>query len=734
MSVLPPPERDLLPAETDAEADDLDAIIEEARCRARRRRRWYGVCALVVVAVGLVGYVGFNNGGSARSQVGRDRPAVALPPAGRAGLVPAAGIEGGRITALAVDPQSPQTVFAGTPGSLFKSTDGGASWQQLTNGLRATSFVSLAIAHADPQTVYAGTGLGVFKTTDGGATWHAANDGLFGKESAYERERRLDDGYIQTLIIDAGDPETVYAGAAQRGLFKTTNGGASWQHVSAEGVVAIDPNHGETIYATRHPANERSARIYESTDAGNTWRTVGRLRNVDGLVVDPQDSQTLYATSAYVVRKSVDGGQSWRTVKTPGTWLEGFAIDPQRSTTLYLGTAGDGIFKSRDGGHSWRILHSGRAARSSVDALAIAPTSSATVYAGTAGAGVLKSTDSGRSWHVAAEGMTAAGVTALAAPGRDSVYALVSQRGLFKRAHGSWRPVFTPSTMALRLLAVDPQSPETVYVATDDGRIFRTRDGGDTWRRLPARSIPKTTEITALVIDPQNPRILYAGTTSYGSGNGGVFKSSDGGATWRPPQRHGQILGPTEVSELAIDPRNPDHLYGTGSFSGFTDTSTPYFDSDDAGATWNAPHDFGRSFGDVRALALDPSAPATLYAGTAGAGVPTSMDGGEIFYAGTAGAGVLKSTDGDANWRDLNVSFHDQPVNALAVNPHAGQTVYAGTDHGLFTSTDGGEHWHRYQGGELLTRGINDLAIDPTASILYIGGNAGVFELSLASR
>ncbi len=146
-----------------------------------------------------------------------------------AGLQPAAGIEGGSISALAIDPQSPETVFAATTrAGLFKSTDGGGSWHSLAIPVNATPIVSLAIAPADPQTVYAGTGRGVFKTTDGGATWRAANDGLFGKESAYEHEWRLSEGYVQALVVDPGDAETVYAGTYQRGLFKSTNGGASW--------------------------------------------------------------------------------------------------------------------------------------------------------------------------------------------------------------------------------------------------------------------------------------------------------------------------------------------------------------------------------------------------------------------------------------------------------------------------------------------------------------------------
>jgi hypothetical protein len=83
------------------------------------------------------------------------------------------------------------------------------------------------------------------------------------------------------------------------------------------------------------------------------------------------------------------------------------------------------------------------------------------------------------------------------------------------------------------------------------------------------------------------------------------------------------------------------------------------------------------------------------------------------------------------------VSFRDLPENrvtALVVNPHAGRTVYAGTDSGLFFSSDGGENWRRYAGGDLLARGIESLVIDPSGRTLYIGGTAGMFELSLAAH
>ena len=182
------------------------------------------------------------------------------------------------------------------------------------------------------------------------------------------------------------------------------------------------------------------------------------------------------------------------------------AIDPLDSETLYAGADG-GIFKSTDGGRNWTVLDAGREATGWNEVLVLDPSNPATLYAGAGEAGVIKSTDSGRSWQVSAAGMAAAGVDEIAAPSRGSAYALVGPQGLFKRAHHGWRPVFTPPpATALAILAVDPQSPETLYVVTDDGRIFGTRDGGESWRTVSAPPIPKTAEIAALAVDPQNSR------------------------------------------------------------------------------------------------------------------------------------------------------------------------------------------------------------------------------------
>jgi hypothetical protein len=153
----------------------------------------------------------------------------------------------GGVNALAIDPTSGPTVYVGTEGGgVFKTTNGGASWSAVSNGLTSTDVHSLVIDPSRSQTIYAGTwGGGVFKTTNGGASWSAANSGMTGTN-------------VMCLAIDPTSSQIVYAGTLFGGVFKTTTGGASWGRINS-GMnrswlysLAIDPNNSRTVYAGLH--------------------------------------------------------------------------------------------------------------------------------------------------------------------------------------------------------------------------------------------------------------------------------------------------------------------------------------------------------------------------------------------------------------------------------------------------------------------------------------------------
>lgn len=271
------------------------------------------------------------------------------------------GPYGGPISALAIDPQTPTTLYAGTPaGGVYKSLDGGAHWSAASDGLTDVRVRALAIDPQTPATLYAVTqASGVYKSLDGGAHWTAANQGIDGVGGFPPTLG------VVTLAIDPQNPATLYAGRTSGlGVFKSTDGGGQWSAAS-NGLPEGNPGGlGEVVRA---------------------------------LAIDPQTPGTLYAgTFQSGVYKSTDGGNQWDATNDGlgDLVILTLAIDPLAPGTLYAGTRDGGVFKSADGGTSWLAMNEGMIA-SSVFSLAIDPQTLGTLYAGGV-EGVFRSVDGGR--------------------------------------------------------------------------------------------------------------------------------------------------------------------------------------------------------------------------------------------------------------------------------------------------------------------------------------------------
>jgi photosystem II stability/assembly factor-like uncharacterized protein len=529
---------------------------------------------------------------------------------------------------------------------------------------------------------------------------------------------------VDKLLVDSRDPETVYA-APDGTVFKTTNGGASWRRVGPPridaGALALDPTHPEIIYAGTWEKG-----VFKSTDGGASWhRTELRRGVVDALVVDPRHPKTVYAVMVIKrkgIFKSSDGGASWHSAGFVGKDVGRLLLDPQHPETLYA-QAGARIFKSRDGGRTWRALAVGRAA----ELLALHPRKSTRLYAGSVG-GILTSLDAGRSWRVTGRGPGAAWVWALAVDARTgAAYAGIDGGGVAKRTGGRWRTMNTDEHVTA--LAVDPQDPDVVYAARDDpADLLKSTDGGRSWQRLRVPWKPWISDrglayVEALFVDPQNPKAVYAYVDNAADNGSPVwFKSTDGGATWEVPEdpffstADAGIPGTeSDPSALAFDPLDSHTVYAY-------DDHAPLFKSTDGGATWQrAGYPFIPASLSVHVLAIDPREPTTLYAAE-----EEEYQGEGIFKK---GKGIFKSTDGGSSWRAVGLKGHN--VWALAIDPRRRQTVYAGTESGFFRSTDGGHSWSRFSRG-LPSDGIKKLAVDRAGGILYaVPTEGGIYELRL---
>ena len=287
-------------------------------------------------------------------------------------------------------------------------------------------------------------------------------------------------GLVVAFAFDPRAADTVYAATLGGRVYKTTDGGSRWQST------------------TTGPISTR----------------------VDALVADPRRPETLYAGTGVAVFKTVNGGRSWRgwnrgllppppviapnqVTGTPGWrraegWVTALAVDPTDSDIVYAGTGGGGVKKSTDGGHSWRtVLWRGR--YMGISALVIAPTSPQVVYAA---AFIDEPADCGLT-RTGGEGP----------PCRESAL-------LYKSADGgkTWRStglgrVSNPTSFFV--LAVDRRRPNTLYAAR--GRtIFSSTNAGHNWRSNQISGLPRKAYVNSLAVDPGRSGTVYAGFYAFG--------------------------------------------------------------------------------------------------------------------------------------------------------------------------------------------------------------------------
>ncbi len=625
----------------------------------------------------------------------------------------AIGPFGGVIAAIAVDPKHTQTVYAATnSGGIFKSGNGGASWQALRNGVSPSARVAfIAIDPTDSQTLYACCQplqddvqkLGILlKSSDGGASWSRSDTGLPASYSpeniaidphdnrklylpAGGRLYQSTDGgaswlqlstltsfWVSSVLVDPADGQTIYAGAGSDGIFKSVDGGVSWSAING-GIPAdtpisklvMDPANRQTLYAQ----NSAYGGVYKSTNGGASWSAansgIETQLIVSSLAVSPADSQIVYAASWNGFFRSADRGASWQAVNNGQgySYFSAMAVDPGDSRTLYAGTGNFGagmLIKSVDGGASWAVIDSGLTA-TGVSSMAIDPTNSQTIYAGTTGIGVFKSADAGNSWSQANAGVADESVNALVIDPADNRRLYAGGWGIYLSADGgiSWAGADLGSASSANVLslAVDPLNRQAIYTGTNIG-IFKSADGGASW--TAANVGLSNSYVRALALDPANSRTLYAGT-----GNG-IFKSTDAGGTWAAASV-GLTPGACVIS-LAIDASNPLTVYAG--------TAVGVYKSINGGASWSAAGSGMRDLW-IYALAVDPGNYQTVYAAT-GDHVYKSVNGGASWIAIYNGASMSAIYSGASFATDVHVS--------MAVDPANPDTVYFGTDVGVFKS------------------------------------------------
>ena len=680
-----------------------------------------------------------------QSQDGGDTWRTALQIEGAAG-----------VTSIAIDPGQPATVYAGSTGSagrLWVSRDNGVNWSGLHDALTFTNIHTMAVAPSAPQTAYAGVwGGGIFKTADGGATW-----------ARLAAEPTIS---ASAILIAANDAARLYiADRTGPRIYASTDGGASFAPLFDAGAgyyrvmtAALAPSDPGLLFASvfRAGGAPMSGDLFRIKDGVASLVTGSLPRLPMALVVDPADADTVYAVlHGHGLYRSTDGGATWTDLLGAASPLQqigfnGLAIDPSAPGRLYLFGGCDvdetftstgvdpailhTVYLSTDNGATWTNLNDGHlgAASGGVKGLAIAPDNPNTLYLGTA-KGVFVSRDRGGSWADITSTLAYPLLAGISIAGDGSrLYAPTLGGGVFVGARQPndsvlWEAQSNFSATIHNVqVAVDPSTPTTIYASAYPGGIFKSTDQGATWAECNfgmasfAIDDPARQGYYAFAIAPSNTTTLYLGL--YGVG---VYKSTDGASTWRPMNGADQTMRGKAITSLVVDPNQANHA--------FVATEEGVYVTFDGGANWSAIND-GLDCSDVRTLSLSPAG--QLLAGTKGYEL-YRYDGGAgswqqmnafgnygtrwpiwndrplyqytsllfhptdptLVYLGTFPSGIFKSTDGGASFREANVGWTNDGVFSLVFHPTDTETIYVGTYNGLNLSRDGGAHWELWDEG-----------------------------------
>ena len=585
----------------------------------------------------------------------------------------------------------------------FRSVDGGASWTDIGGALNASGYSVpvVRVSQSDPLDVMMVTPGGVARSLDGGNTWTSSTLGF--------QKDYLERSDLAPQVAWVGGVGTV-------GIYKTTDGGIHWTRqvpalggtgtLSSPRVIALDPNDPDALFlATWDGA------VVRSSDGGDTWtlRRSGLMRqSLNGISIDPTRPADVLAGSLTGPVVSRSGGRKWTS--SSNGWTGGSGGGTAISATapgVYYAQGGSSLYRSGDRGISWeRVMSLGDLdAAATTFVFDLDPFDanhlivSAHSYSSTGLLGIWSSSDGGRTWTLVRQsvGPYWRATPASFAKDRPGRVYVTDQTGIYRSEDGglSW-PLWQPNTVfsgcsPTRLVSA-PSRSDYVYAGGcwfqgETMSIFYFDPAIGVWRRSETGiddGMPAViaTGVAAFAVDAADPLTAYAGISHTGGAGmrSGIVRTTDGGRSWT---RLSAVFDSYSIWSIALGPTGGDSIL-------VSTEEGPVFRSVDRGKTWTEILDFG-TVADVTTVTVrDPSNPSVLYVGTEGYGVQVSTDGGKTFVSRSTGLGNYN-------------------VNAIAFDPVTPTTVYAGTDAGIYKSTNAANTWTPTAQG---TGRITDIVID----------------------
>ena len=658
---------------------------------------------------------------------------------------------GGRVTDVARHPTDSETFYiACSVGGVFKTTDGGASWTPIFDDVISMSIGNIAVSSSDPNIIYVGTGeangsassgafigTGVWRSDDGGDTWTQA-----GLENS---------NHIARLIIDKDDPDVVYAAATgilygkgtDRGLYKTTDGGANWEqlHFVSDSTACIDvvvhPENPDVIYTSMWERQRYAwirdyggptSGIYKTVDGGANWERLENgieddpdQRGRIGLSMSPTNPDVVYAcfteneitNSFHAVYKTENGGEEWENVSgdLPSNTFSSFGwffgnirVDPVDDDKAYV--LGLNAFRTDSSGGTWNRLNG---------------------------------------MHVDMHGLDFF-------PGNTDDIVIVNDGGVYRSLDAGETISFVSNIPITQFynIEVDFQNPNKVLGGTQDN---------NTLMRL-------TTDVSSYVsilggdgfhvhVDPVKDTLVYA---EFQWGN--LFKSTEGGFNMQRAMEGLDVSDRTNWNTpVILSPIDPSIVF-YGSNKLYTSFEAEEWTAISGDLTKGQHPSGSIAFGTLTTIAPSYQNQGTIYTGS---------DDGEVYITRSGGLDWTLINDGLPNrfvtkvsvnpfddseaivtfsgytfrdfephifitndygetWTSISGNLPDFPINDIEYDPMDDQTLYIASDYGVWYSTDKGLNWELL-GDELPLTIVKDIKIHAPTQRLY----AGTFGRSIYS-
>lgn len=567
------------------------------------------------------------------------------------------------VVALAVEPQDPHRVFAGTYDrtGAYISTDHARTWNGITAGFDGAPLLALNFVG---ETLFAGTAAGLYSLHE--RTW----------------ERVASVPAVSVYAITSLPDGTAYVSTAGHGIFASADAGKTWTHLGGldgEMILSAIALDAQTLIAgtSGHGA-------FLTRDRGARWQPLDLFNGeyVALIVVDPRDSKTIYLGTRHGLYHSRDAGGSWQRILggLETEIVHALLFTPGR---IYAATDSHGVFVSDDDSTSWKNTSTGLPSR--VAMLTFVQLDPQTILAG-AQNGVYLTQNAGQTWQPASAGIGAPQLHALALNSLTGALWAATEDGLYRaELNGDFKPVGDdPQQTPVLSIAIAPSDPQIIYVGTAQRGIFTSSDGGKTWDAA-GDIFNERLSAPGLLITPSDSGTIFARVLFER-----VYKSSDGGETWRAVwtgMRDGDQV--TTMNEASSD---PSQMYAG--------TSEGLYFSQNAGESWQEGGLAGLT---AYAIWIDPHNPRALLVGATDGLYRRSdtepmwnrsgLDGITVadivrgangdFFAGTKYNGVWVSHDDARTWARFGAGLNDTSIVALAADAGRG-VLYAATPRGLF--------------------------------------------------